>query len=133
MKKKRLIRSFDLLKRYKKNLMMMKCCIVFVFLFSLNLSANVYSQKNMVSLDLSDVSVEQFVKAVKQQTEQRFMYNSKLVNKAGKVSVKVKDMELEEVLKMGVIAALLLDLAGCHDYDIVKGFENGAGEGESGV
>ena len=55
MKKKRLIRSFDLLKRYKKNLMMMKCCIVFVFLFSLNLSANVYSQKNMVSLDLSDV------------------------------------------------------------------------------
>ncbi len=100
MKKKRLIRSFDLLKRYKKNLMMMKCCIVFVFLFSLNLSANVYSQKNMVSLDLSDVSVEQFVKAVKQQTEQRFMYNSKLVNKAGKVSVKVKDMELEEVLKM---------------------------------
>ena len=56
MKKKRLIRSFDLLKRYKKNLMMMKCCIVFVFLFSLNLSANVYSQKNMVSLDLSDVS-----------------------------------------------------------------------------
>ena len=79
---------------------MMKCCIVFVFLFSLNLSANVYSQKNMVSLDLSDVSVEQFVKAVKQQTEQRFMYNSKLVNKAGKVSVKVKDMELEEVLKM---------------------------------
>ena len=71
MKKKRLIRSFDLLKRYKKNLMMMKCCIVFVFLFSLNLSANVYSQKNMVSLDLSDVSVEQFVKAVKQQTEQR--------------------------------------------------------------
>ncbi len=100
MKKKRLIRFPDLLKRYKKNLMIMKCCIIFIFLFSLNLSANVYSQKNLVSLDLSDVSVEQFVKAVKQQTEQRFMYNSKLVNKAGKVSVKVKDMELEEVLKM---------------------------------
>lgn len=100
MKKKRLIRLPDLLKRYKKNLMIMKCCIIFIFLFSLNLSANVYSQKNLVSLDLSDVSVEQFVKAIKQQTEQRFMYNSKLVNKAGKVSVKVKDMELEEVLKM---------------------------------
>ena len=81
----------------------MKCCIIFIFLFSLNLSANVYSQKNLVSLDLSDVSVEQFVKAIKQQTEQRFMYNSKLVNKAGKVSVKVKDMELEEVLKMVLV------------------------------
>ena len=100
MKKKRLIRFPGPLKRYKKNLMIMKCCIIFIFLFSLNLSANVYSQKNLVSLDLSDVSVEQFVKAIKQQTEQRFMYNSKLVNKAGKISVKVKDMELEEVLKM---------------------------------
>lgn len=100
MKKKRLIRSFDLLKRYKKNLMIMKCCIVFIFLFSLNLSAHVYSQQQLVTLDLSDVSVEQFVKAVKEQTTLRFMYNSALVREAGKVSVKVKDVELDDVLKM---------------------------------
>ncbi len=100
MKKKRLIRSFDLLKRYKKNLMIMKCCIVFIFLFSLNLSAHVYSQQQLVTLNLSDVSVEQFVKAVKEQTTLRFMYNSALVREAGTVSVKVKDVELENVLKM---------------------------------
>ena len=100
MKKKRLIKSFGLLKRYKKNLMIMKCCIVFVFLFSWDLSASVYSQQQLVTLNLSDATVEQFVKAVKQQTEQRFMYNSKLINKAGKVSVQVKDMELEKVLRM---------------------------------
>ena len=100
MKKKRLIRSFDLLKRCKKTLMIMKCCIVFIFLFSLNLSARVYSQQQLVTLDLSDVSVEQFVKAVKEQTTLRFMYNSTLVRDAGKVSVKVEDVELEDVLKM---------------------------------
>lgn len=100
MKKKRLIRSFDLLKRYKKTLMIMKCCIVFIFLFSLNLSARVYSQQQLVTLNLSDVSVEQFVKAVKEQTTLRFMYNSTLVQGAGKISVKVEDVELEDVLKM---------------------------------
>lgn len=100
MKKKRLIRFSDLLKRYKKNLMIMKCCIVFVFLFSLNLSAHVYSQQSLVTLDLAGVSVEQFVEAVKNQTTVRFMYNSALVREAGTVSVKVKDMELERVLKM---------------------------------
>lgn len=100
MKKKRLIRLPDLLKRYKKNLMIMKCCIIFVFLFSLNLSANVYSQKNLVSLDLSEVSVEQFVKAVKQQTSLKFMYNSSLIRQAGMISVKVENKELKDVLDM---------------------------------
>lgn len=53
-----------------------------------------------MTLNLSDVSVEQFVKAVKEQTTLRFMYNSALVREAGTVSVKVKDVELENVLKM---------------------------------
>ena len=100
MKKKRLIRFPSLLKRYKKNLMIMKWCIAFICLFTLNLSANVYSQKNIVSLDLSDVSVEQFVKAVKQQTSLKFMYNSSLIRQTGKISVKVENKELKDVLSM---------------------------------
>ena len=78
----------------------MKWCIAFICLFTLNLSANVYSQKNIVSLDLSDVSVEQFVKAVKQQTLLKFMYNSSLIRQAGKISVKVENKELKDVLSM---------------------------------
>ena len=66
----------------------------------MNLSANVYSQKNIVSLDLSDVSVEQFVKAVKQQTSLKFMYNSSLIRQTGKISVKVENKELKDVLSM---------------------------------
>ena len=100
MKKNRLIRFPGLLKRYKKNLMIMKWCIAFICLFTLNLSANVYSQKNIVSLDLSDVSIEQFVKVVKQQTSLKFMYNSSLIRQAGKISVKVENKELKDVLSM---------------------------------
>ena len=59
-----------------------------------------YSQKNIVSLDLSDVSVEQFVKAVKQQTSLKFMYNSSLIRQTGKISVKVENKELKDVLSM---------------------------------
>lgn len=78
----------------------MKWCIAFICLFTLNLSANVYSQKNIVSLDLSDVSIEQFVKVVKQQTSLKFMYNSSLIRQAGKISVKVENKELKDVLSM---------------------------------
>ncbi len=100
MKKNRLIRFPGLLKRYKKNLMIMKWCIAFICLFTLNLSANVYSQKNIVSLDLSDVSVEQCVKAFKPLTSLKFMYYSSLIRQAGKISVKVENKELKDVLSM---------------------------------
>ena len=94
MKKNRLIRFPGLLKRFRKNLMFIKCCIVFIFVFSLNLSAHVFSQSKLVTLDLKEVSVEKFVDAVKQQTGMKMMYNS------GVVSVQVKDKELSEVLDM---------------------------------
>ena len=77
-----------------------KCCIVFIFVFSLNLSAHVFSQSKLVTLDLKEVSVEKFVDAVKQQTGMKMMYNSGVVREAGQVSVQVKDKELSEVLDM---------------------------------
>ena len=100
MKKNRLIRFPGLLKRFRKNLMFIKCCIVFIFVFSLNLSAHVFSQNKLVTLDLKEVSVEKFVDAVKQQTGMKMMYNSGVVREAGRVSVQVKDKELSEVLDM---------------------------------
>ena len=100
MKKKRLVRFPDLLKRYGKSLVTMKCCIVLIFLFSLNVSAHVYSQQNLVTLNLSNVSVEQFIEAVKQQLALRFMYNSDVVQKAENVSIKVENKPLKQVLDL---------------------------------
>ena len=100
MKKKRLVRFPDLLRRYGKSLVTMKCCIVLIFLFSLNVSAHVYSQQNLVTLNLSNVSVEQFIEAVKQQLALRFMYNSDVVQKAENVSIKVENKPLKQVLDL---------------------------------
>ena len=127
MKKNRLIRFPGLLKRYKKNLMIMKWCIAFICLFTLNLSANVYSQKNMVSLDLSDVSVEQFVKAVKQQTSLKFMYNSSLIRQVGKISVKVENKELKEVLSM-VLGKVNLEYEFFNNVILIRPKEEGKSE-----
>lgn len=77
----------------------MKLNFVFVFLLSLNISASVYSQQNLVSLDLQNVEMEEFIQAVKRQTGVQFLYNSSLIRKAGKISVKTDTEELAKVLK----------------------------------
>ena len=68
-------------------------------MLSLNLSANVYSQQNKVSLDLKEVTLEEFIEAVKQQTGVNFLYNASLFEGAEKVSVKAKKEPLSKVLE----------------------------------
>lgn len=83
----------------RKTWKIMKLCGIFCFVLSLNLSANVYSQQNKVSLDLKEVSLEEFIEAVKQQTGVNFLYNASLFEGAGTVSVNVKKEPLSKVLE----------------------------------
>lgn len=83
----------------RKTWKMMKLCAVFCFVLSLNLPASVYSQQDKVSLDLKEVTLEEFIEAVKQLTKANFLYNSSLFEGAGKVSVKAKDELLSKVLE----------------------------------
>lgn len=76
----------------------MKCCVLFILLFGLNLSVTVYSQDKRVSLDLREVPLEKCIEALKLQIPYRIMYNSTLIGKAGAVSVTAKDKMLKEVL-----------------------------------
>ena len=96
MKKNRVIKFLDLMGRYRNNSRIMKCCVVFVFLLTLNLG--VYAQTNPVTLDLKGVNLDEFVQAVKKQTNINFMYNSSLVAAAGEITIKVEKMELKSVL-----------------------------------
>lgn len=99
MKKRRLSDPGGLALLLKKSVMFMKFNFVFVFLLSLNISASVYSQQNLVSLNLQNVEMEEFIRAVKQQTGVQFLYSSELIRKAGKISVKANTEELATVLK----------------------------------
>lgn len=99
MKKKRLLRLYALLKSQKKTVKIMNLNFLFVVLVGLNLSANVYSQQNKVSLKLDGVTVEEFIDAVKAQTGVNFLYNSSLFSNTGRVSVDAKAEPLDAVLK----------------------------------
>lgn len=99
MKKKGLlkIRSF-LFREPQKIVKIMKLNLLFIFLLSLNLSGNVFSQHVKVSLDLKEVSMQEFFKAIKQETGISFLYNYSLLEDADRISVQVKDKYLDELL-----------------------------------
>lgn len=99
MKKKRLLKLGGCFKCPQKTRKIMKLNFVFMLVCCLNLSATVYSQYARVSLRLENVTLEKFIDAVKQQTGVSFLYNSALFNSVQKVSVDVKDEQLEAVLK----------------------------------
>ena len=77
--------------------MTMKLSAVFLFLFSLNLSAGVYSQTK-VSLKLEQATLEEFISAVKSQTGMQFLYNSVVVKGKEKISLDITNEEVKAVL-----------------------------------
>ena len=98
MKKKLLPRLRCLIKCKKKTLLMMKLNVVFLFLFSLNIFADVQAQ-DKVSLKLENATLEEFINAVKKQAGVRFLYNSGVVQNSGTLSIDVKDESIASVLE----------------------------------
>src|SRR5215218_6658212 len=77
-------------------LRVMKLTTFFLFVACMQLAAKTYSQK--VSLNLKDVYLEQVFKEIKKQTGFQFLYDDYLVKEAGKLSVHVKEVSVEEAL-----------------------------------
>jgi len=99
MKKKRLLKWRDSFKSPQKMWQVIRLSFLFCVLWGMNLSASVYSQQNKVSLNLKDVTLEEFIEAVRQQTGVSFLYNASLFAGAEKVSVEVRQEALDKVLK----------------------------------
>lgn len=99
MKKKRLLKREPLLRSLGRMWLVVRLSFVFSVLFTLNISASVYSQQSKVSLVLNEVTLDEFIEAVKQQTGVHFMYNASLFKDAGKVTVKVNGKRLDKVLE----------------------------------
>ena len=77
----------------------MKMCGIFCLALTMSVSAKVYSQQNEVSLNLKDVTLEEFIEEVKQQTGVHFLYNASLFEGADRVTVKARKEPLAEVLE----------------------------------
>ncbi len=94
--KKMLECFFDFLLSRNRTLMIMKNLVLFLFL-SLQLSANVVGQK--VNLKLDNVSLNECLKAIEEQTNLGFLYNGRELSQIEGISIDVKDIEVTDVLK----------------------------------
>ena len=77
-------------------LRVMKLTTILLLAACLQLAAKGYSQK--VTLDLRDASLEQVCKEIRKQTGFQFLYDDYLVNLAGRITVRVKEVTVEEAL-----------------------------------
>lgn len=81
---------------FSKSMRVMKLIVFFMFAACLQVSANGYSQK--ISISGKDVSLEKVCKEIERQSGYLFWYESGLLNSSIKVSVSLKDADVNTVL-----------------------------------
>ncbi|MCL3779181.1 SusC/RagA family TonB-linked outer membrane protein [Prolixibacteraceae bacterium JC049] len=77
----------------------MKLTFILLLFTLLRTSASVYSQQAKLSVQLEDVSIEQFLKAVEKQCDYRFLYKADLFENSSKISIDANDEKLSEILE----------------------------------
>ncbi len=82
---------------FASQLRMMKLLAVMLFTFLMQAKANESTGK--VTLNLQNVTLPKVFKEIHKQTGLNFFYRSETVKKIGKVSVNVRDVEVQEALK----------------------------------
>lgn len=83
----------------KKIPLAMRVTLILLCLIAFQLQAeDVYSQKTKISLDLKNTSIEKVLQTIEEKSDYYFLYNNKLVNVDRKVSVRVKEAAISDVL-----------------------------------
>ncbi|WP_292271285.1 SusC/RagA family TonB-linked outer membrane protein [Butyricimonas sp.] len=82
----------------RKWMMMMKFVFIFLICSLVQVQAAVYSQQSKVSVELKNVTLEKVFQELERQTGYSFLYNHRVIEVRGKVSVQVVDKELGVVL-----------------------------------
>lgn len=83
----------------KKILSIMRLTTLFLIVFSLNISATVYSQNTKLSLDVRNQSIKEVLYLIENQSDFRFIYESGKVNLDKKVSIRAKAQSVDAILK----------------------------------
>lgn len=77
--------------------MKMMCFLMFVLLVQVR--GDVVAQNQVVSVDMKNCSVEEFLREIKEQTGIRFMYKSEYVKAIPRFDVRVEDREVMDLLE----------------------------------
>lgn len=89
--------------RWKKLFLMMRITAMFMLAALIHVSASVYSQKTNLELRLKDVSVEEVLRKIEEQSNFYFLYRSDFLKDLPKVSINVTKAGLEEILNQIVV------------------------------
>ena len=88
----------------------MMCFLMFVLLVQVR--GDVVAQNQVVSVDMKNCSVEEFLREIKEQTGIRFMYKSEYVEAIPRFDVHVKERQvlalLDEVLQARELSACMI-------------------------
>ncbi len=77
-----------------------KQTLLLLFLFSLNVQANSNPVSTKFSLNFKNVELEQVLTKIEAISEFRFLYESNQLNLAQKVSLRIKEKEIKDILKL---------------------------------
>lgn len=75
----------------------MKITFILVFVFSLQLSAHVYSQERF-SFNYTQASIERIFDRIQQESAYRFFYNNKYLKDIGRIDLQVSNASLPDIL-----------------------------------
>src|SRR5882757_8858375 len=82
-----------------KVLLAMKLTALMTFFFALNVSANGFGQET-ISLKVKKTEIGGVLRSIEKQTNYRFLYNDKLQDIREKVSITVKEANINDVLAL---------------------------------
>ena len=82
----------------KKILIIMRLTTLALIVFSLQISASIYSQQTRLSLDIRNRSIKEVLYQIERQSDFRFIYESGKINLDKKISVRAKDQAVETIL-----------------------------------
>ena len=91
------IRSIRSKQHLTKTLLIMKLTAILILAACLQVSAKGYSQK--VTLSMRAAPLQKVFKEIQKQTGYNFLYTYELLEKAGKIDVKVQDATLQTALQ----------------------------------
>jgi len=83
---------------FTKHFLAMKLSFLLCFLGILNISAGVYSQSNIVSVAVQNISVRDVLRKVEDMSQYRFLYNDDILDLDRKITLDVQDSSVEFVL-----------------------------------
>ena len=89
--------------KWKKLFLMMRITAILMLTTLIHVSASVYSQKTNLELKLKDVSVEEVLQKIEEQSNFYFLYRSDFLRNLPKVSIDVTGAGVEEILNQIIV------------------------------